>query len=123
MSPDQTPQSGTQGEMFDEICDLTDAGAQEDAVWACRSTNPGIIIVYVPWVSPKRHIGFCVTLCTWQHERGALFITILTDSEETLSEEQFLALETLHKSEGSAWLGRDLRQLGTGVGWTPTFRL
>ena len=31
----------------------------------------------------------------------------LTDSEETLSEEQFLALETLHRSEGSAWFGRD----------------
>ena len=39
---------------------------------------------------------------------------ILTDSEDALSEEQFLALETLHQSEGSAWLGRDLRQVGTG---------
>ena len=41
---------------------------------------------------------------------------ILTDSEETLSEEQFVALEALHRSEGSAWLGRDLRQTGTGAG-------
>ena len=40
---------------------------------------------------------------------------ILTDSEDALSKEQFLALETLHRSEGSAWLGRDLRQVGTGA--------
>ena len=56
-----------------------------------------------------------MTLCTWQHERGALFIIILTDSEETLSEEQFVALEALHQREGSAWLGRDLRQMETGA--------
>ena len=54
-------------------------------------------------------------LCTWQHERGALYILILTDSEGALSEEQFLALDTLHRSEGSAWLGRDLRPVGTGA--------
>ena len=36
-------------------------------------------------------------------------------TEDALSEEQFLALETLHRSEGSAWLGRDLRQLVTGA--------
>ena len=46
---------------------------------------------------------------------------ILTDSKDALSEEQFLAVETLRRSEGSAWLGRDLRQVGTGPGWTPTF--
>ena len=40
---------------------------------------------------------------------------ILTDSEDVLSEEQFSALETLHWSEGGAWLGRDLRQAGTGA--------
>ena len=40
---------------------------------------------------------------------------ILTDSEGALCEEQFSALETLHRSEGSAWLGRDLRQAGTGA--------
>ena len=40
---------------------------------------------------------------------------ILTDSEDALSKEQFSALETLHRSEGSAWLGRDLRQAGTGA--------
>ena len=56
-----------------------------------------------------------MTLCTWQHERGALYIMILSDSEDVLSEEQFLALETLHWSEGSAWLGRDLRKAGTGA--------
>ena len=38
-----------------------------------------------------------------------------TDSEDVLPKEQFLALETLHRSEGSAWLGRDLRQAGTGA--------
>ena len=32
-----------------------------------------------------------------------------------ISEEHFLALETLHRSEGSAWLGRDLRQMGIGA--------
>ena len=40
---------------------------------------------------------------------------ILPDSEDALSEEQFLALETLHGSEGSAWLERDLRQAETGA--------
>ena len=38
---------------------------------------------------------------------------ILTNSEDALSEEQFSALEKLHRSEGSAWLGRDLRRAGT----------
>ena len=56
-----------------------------------------------------------MTLCMWQHERGALYIIILTDSEDVLSEEQFLALETRHRSGGSAWLGRDLRQVGIGA--------
>ena len=56
-----------------------------------------------------------MTLWTWQHERGALYFMILTDSEDALSEEQFLVLETLHWSKGSAWLGRDLRQAGTGA--------
>ena len=40
---------------------------------------------------------------------------ILTDLEETLSEEQLMALETLRRMEGSAWLGRDLRQMETGA--------
>ena len=40
---------------------------------------------------------------------------ILTDSEDALSEEQFSALETLHQSEGSAWLGRVLRQVEIGA--------
>ena len=56
-----------------------------------------------------------MTLCTWQHERGALYILILTDSEDALSEEQFSALATLHRSEGSTWLGWDLRQMVTGA--------
>ena len=54
-----------------------------------------------------------MTLCAWQHERGALYIMILADSEDAFSEEQFSILKTLHRSEGSAWLGRDLRQMGT----------
>ena len=101
--------------MFDETCDLTDEDAQEATVRACRSVNPGIIIVGIPRTASKSHFEFCMTLCTWQHERGALYIMILTDSEDALSEEQFSALETLHRSEGSAWLGRDLRQVGTGA--------
>ena len=40
---------------------------------------------------------------------------ILTDSEDALSEEQFSVLETLHRSEVGACLGRDLRQAGTGA--------
>ena len=40
---------------------------------------------------------------------------ILTDSEDALSEEQFSALETLQRSDGSACLGRDLRQAGLDI--------
>ena len=127
--------------LCDETCDLTDQDAQEATVRACRSVNPGIIIFGIPRTVSRNHLEFCMTLCTWQHERGALYIMILTDSEDALSEEQFSALETLHRSEGSAWLGQDLRQAGTGArrseevlgsdriydkrgpgpGWTPTF--
>ena len=40
---------------------------------------------------------------------------ILTDSSKDVpSEEQFSALETLYRSEGRAWLGRDLRQVVIG---------
>ena len=85
--------------LFDETCNLTDEDAQEATVRT----------------APKSHFEFCMTLCTWQHERGALYIMILTDSEDALSEGQFSALKTLHRSEGSAWLGRDLRQAGTGA--------
>ena len=88
---------------------------KEATVRACRSVNPGIIVVGIPRTVPKSQFKDCVTLCTWQHERGALHIMSLTDSLDALSEELFLALETLHRSEGSAWLGRDLRQLGTGA--------
>ena len=122
MSPDRTPQSRTQREnlymrsgettrpsrgvaLFGDNCDLTDADAQEDTVLACRSANPRIIIVGVlldMLEEPPRILHDNV------YVRGALFIMILTDSNETPSEEQFLALETLHQSEGSAWLGRDL---------------
>ena len=101
--------------LFDETCDLTDEEAQEATVRACRSVNPGIIIVGIPRTAPKSHFEFCMTLCTWQHERGALYIMILTDSEDEFSEEQFLALETLRRREVSAQLGRDLRQVGIGA--------
>ena len=120
--PKRNPQSRTQHEnldvrsvettrplrgvaLFDETCDLADEEAQEATVRACRSANPGIIIFGIPRTASKSHFEFCMTLCTWQHERGALYIVILTDSEDALSEEQFLALETLHRSEGSAWTG------------------
>ena len=103
--------------LFDETCDLTDDDAHEAAtIRACCSANPGIIILGIPRTASKSHLEFCMTLCFWQHERGALYIMILTDIEDVLSE-----LETLHRSEGSAWLGRDLRQVGTGAGWNPTF--
>ena len=116
MSPNQTSQPRTQCE---NLClrsvetapplrgiafivgkhDLTNADAQEATVRACRSANPGIIIVYIPRTASSSHFGFCMSLCTRQHEWSALHIVILTDSEETLSEEQFLALETLHRSK------------------------
>ena len=75
--------------LFDETSDLTDEDAQEAAVRACRSVNPGIIIVGIPRTASTSHFEFCMTLCTWQHERRALCIMILTDSEDALPEEQF----------------------------------
>ena len=107
--------------LFGETCDLADEEAQEAAVRACRSVNPGIIILGMTRTVLRSQLQFCITLCAWQHERGANYIMILTDSEDAFSEEQYVALETLHRSEGSAWLGRDLRQVGTGPGWNPTF--
>ena len=101
--------------MFDETCKLTDGEAQEATIRACHSVNPGIIIVGIPRTVTKSRFEFCTTLCTWQHKRGALHILILRDSEEALSEEQFLALVPSHQSEGSASLGRDLRQMETGA--------
>ena len=101
--------------MFDETRDLTDEEAQEATVRVCCSVNHGIIIVGISRTASKSHFEFCMTLCTWQHERVALYIMILTDSEDAHSEEQFWALEKLHRSEGSAWLGRDLRQVGIGA--------
>ena len=98
--------------LFDEMCDLFDEDALEAAVRACRSVNPGIIIVGVPQTAPKSLFEFCMTLCTWQHERGALYIMILTDSEE-----QFSALETLHLSEGSASAMKRTRM------WTNSFTI
>ena len=83
---------------------------REHGSHGCCSANPGIIVVGIPRTASKSHFKFCMTLCIWQHERFALYIMILTDSEE-----QFSALETLHLSEGSAWLGRDLRQAETGA--------
>ena len=130
MCPNRNPQSRMQHEnldvrsvrttrplrgvaLFDGTCDLTDEDAQEATVRACCIVNPGKIILGIPRTASKSHFEFCMTLCTWQHERGALYVMILTDSKDALSEEQFLALETLHRSERSAWLGRDLRQMGT----------
>ena len=39
---------------------------------------------------------------------------------ETLSEEQSLALDNLRQSEGSAWLGWDLRKMGSAARLDPT---
>ena len=102
--------------LFDGKCILTDEDAQEATVRAYHSANHGTIIVGIPRIASKGHFGFCAALCTEQHERGALYMMTLTDLEETLSEEQHMALETLHRVEGSAWLGRDLRQMGRVLG-------
>ena len=132
MCPNRNPQSRLQHEnldvrsvgttrllrgvaLFVETCDLTDEDAPEATVRACRSVNPGKIILGIPSTVSRSHLELCMTLCTWQHERGALYIMILTDSEDALSEEQFSALKTLQRNEGSAWLGRDLRQVGIGA--------
>ena len=91
--------------LFDDTCDLTDEDAREATVRACRSVKPGIITLGIPRTVSRTHLEFCITLCTWQHERGALYIMILTDSEDALSEEQYVALKTLQRNEGSTWLG------------------
>ena len=101
--------------LFDETCDLTDEDTQEATIRACRSVNPGIIILGIPRTVSRSHLEFCMTLCTWQHERCALDITILTDSEDVLSEKHYVAIKTLQRNEGSAWLERDLRQVEIGA--------
>ena len=58
--------------LFDEMCDLTDEDAQEATVRACRSVNR-IIILGIPSTVSRIHSKFCMTLCTWQHERGGPF--------------------------------------------------
>ena len=84
-------------------------------VRACRDVNPGIIIVGISQSASKSHFEICMTLCAWQHERGALHIMILTDFEGALSEEQFLALETLQRSKVHA-LDRISDKWGPGPG-------
>ena len=102
--------------LFDETCDLTNEEAQDATVRACRCANPGILIVGVPRTASKSHLAFCMTLCTRQHERGALYILILTDSGDALSEEQFSALGTLHHGSDGTF-----DKWEPGPGWTPTF--
>ena len=96
-------------------CEVTDEGAQETTIRAYLQVNPGIIIVDIPRTTSMSNFEFCKASCTCQHDRGVLYIVILTDCEGTFHEEQHLALETLHWSEGSAWLGRDVRQMETGA--------
>ena len=124
ISPNRNPQSRFQHEnldvrsvgttrplrraFFDETCDLTDEDTQEAAVRACRSVNSGIIILGVPRTISRSHLEFCMTLCTWRHERGALYIMILTDSECTEA-------KGMPGSDGIS----DRR--GPGPGWTPVF--
>ena len=86
--------------LFDETCDLTDEDAQEAAIRACCSASPGIIVVGIPRTASKSHFEFFMTLCIWEHERGALYIMILTDSEDAL-------LEGFRRSK--------LQQAGTGA--------
>ena len=45
--------------LFDETCDLTDEDAQEATVRACRSANPGIIIVGI-LEQPRKVIWYSV---------------------------------------------------------------
>ena len=105
--------------LFDETCDLTDEDAQEATVRACRSVNPGIIILGIPRTVSRSHLEFCMTLCTWQHERGALCIMILTDSEDALSEEQFW--RSKHCTGAKGVPGSDGISDKWGPGWIPTF--
>ena len=42
----------------------------------------GVIVVGISRTASKGHFEFCMTLCTWQHERGALYIMIMTDPED-----------------------------------------
>ena len=62
-----------------------------------------------------------MALCTRQLERGALYIMILTDSEDALSEELFLALETLHPERRVPGSYGISDKWGPGPSWTPTF--
>ena len=63
-----------------------------------------------------RQKGRRTTLCTWQHKRGALYILILTRfRRRTFRGTVSGRLNHYTQSEGSAWFGRDLRQMGTGA--------
>ena len=48
--------------LFDGTCDLTDEDAQEATFRACRSVNPGIIVVGIPRTASKSHFEFCVVV-------------------------------------------------------------
>ena len=76
-------------------------------VRACRSVNPGIIILGITRTVSRSHWEFCMTLCTWQHEGGALYIMILTDSEDAFSGEQFFGTQNgaPKRWECLAWTG------------------
>ena len=67
-----------------------------------------MIIVCLSRTASRSHFGF-------RNWSGAHFILILTDLEKTLSEEKSLALDNFRPSEGSAQLGWDLRQMGSGA--------
>ena len=55
-----------------------------------------------------------MTLCTWQHERGALFIIILTDSEERFRRD-------LRQMETGARLESNLPAMNRSRVWTNSF--
>ena len=93
------------------LCDLTDEDAQEATVRACRSVNPGIIILGISRTVSRNHFEFRMTFVRGNTSEVPFTFMILTESEDALSEEHYVAIKTLQRNEGSAWLGRDLRQV------------
>ena len=103
--------------LFDETCDLTDEQAQEATVRAlqCESWNNH------SWHSPNS-LGFCMTLCAWKHERGALYIMILTEIPRMQFPRNSF-LRSKHCTEAKGVPGSDgiSDKRGPGPGWTLTF--
>ena len=90
--------------LFDATCDLTDEDAQEATVRACHSVKHGVIIGSEKPLRILHDVVYMATRsrCPLHHDPDRL--------QGCTFRGTVLALETLHRSEGSAWLGRDLRQ-------------